>query len=45
MKEAQNFLNDWVNDVSNESVKNEYLEYSEREVVEMLHDYTKKLNK
>mgnify|MGYP003652024238 CR=1 FL=1 len=44
MREAQEFLNEWVNDVSHESVKGENMEYSEREVVEMLEDYKVKFS-
>lgn len=37
-KELQH-LEDYINDVSNEQIKNETLEYSEREVLEMLESY------
>lgn len=44
MREAQEFLNDWINDVSHESLEGEHLEYSEREVLEMLEDYKVKFS-
>ena len=41
MKKAKEYLDDWINDVSNEQNEKETKEYSEREVVEMLHGYKK----
>jgi len=41
MKKAKDYLNNWINDVSNEQNENETKEYSEREVVEMLQGYKK----
>lgn len=42
MEKAKEFLNNWINDVSNDQAVGEHMEYSEREVVEMLHDYKAK---
>lgn len=44
MKQEQEFLNNWINDVANEQQPNETLEYSEREVLEMLKDYKEKFS-
>ena len=41
MNGAKEFLEKWVNDVKNEQKPNESLDYSEREVTEMLEDYKK----
>ncbi|PHR23578.1 MAG: hypothetical protein COA36_16740 [Desulfotalea sp.] len=39
LKKASDFVNSWINDTSNECIKGEHLEYSEREVTEMLEKY------
>ena len=44
MEEAQEFLDTWINNTENETIKNEYKEYSEREVVEMLKEYKDKFS-
>jgi hypothetical protein len=44
MKEAQEFLDTWINDTSNQYIENEYKEYSEREVVQMLKEYKDKFS-
>tara|TARA_R110000851_G_scaffold268924_1_gene421629 strand:- start:363 stop:605 length:243 start_codon:yes stop_codon:yes gene_type:complete len=44
MKEVKEFLNDWIDNVTNEQQPNETLEYSEREVLEMLKDYKEKFS-
>ena len=44
MKEAEEHLTNWVNDVTNEMKESETLEYSEREVIEMLKDYKDKFS-
>ena len=44
MKEAQNFLESWVNDTANDRFENDLKEYSEKEVEEMLYDYKLKFS-
>ena len=44
MKEAEEHLTNWVNAVTNEMREDETLEYSEREVIEMLKDYKDKFS-
>ena len=44
MKQEQEFLNNWINSVAYEQQPNEPLDYSEREVLEMLKDYKEKFS-